>query len=379
MNTRIIGFALGAMLASTTAASATSLVFAHGYPTTHPLSVTYDRFIEHVQQNSDIELTVHSGGSLLNLIETSPGVRDRVVDIGTILTAYYLAEFPNPNLIANMSMLITAGHVLDAPGTAMAGATMEYIFFECDDCRQDYARQNQIYLGSFATPAFDLLCRDSVRSVEDVAGKRLRSAAANYGRWAEHFGGVQVSVPANEIYESLSQGIVDCAMNAASEITGYQLHEVISSATVGFLGGVFSGVDPHNVNIETWRELSEDHRRVLLEASARGVAAATANFQKVATENTVNGPSMGVEIIRATDEMIAANLEFVEGDMAVVERQFSQEYGVQNTTEKMERIRALIDRWRDLTRDWDHSEESLHKLYQDEIFSKIDVSTYGMN
>jgi len=379
MRSLLAGLAVSTILfaGAATPSAATSLVFAHGYPTTHPLSVTYDRFIAYVKENSDIELTVHPGGSLLSLTETSPGLRDGVADIGTVLTPYYLAEFPNSNLIANLSMLVTAGQPHKAPGAVMAGATMEYIF-NCEDCQADYARQNQVYIGSLSTAGFDLLCRTPIRSVADVKGKRLRSAAANFGRWAEHFGGIQVTVPANEIYEALSQGIVDCAMNSISELTGYQLHEVIRSATFGFLGGVFAGVDPHNVNLEAWRGLSEEHRRILLEASARGVAAATANYYAVAADNEKKAPSMGVEVIQASEEMIAANNEFVQKDIAVIERQFTQEYGVQSADKKVERARALIDRWRALLADWDGTEEGLLKTYKDEIFSKIDVSSYGM-
>jgi len=379
MKSTIVSVAAAAVLATTGSAAAIELVFAHGYPTTHPLSVTYDRFIPSVEESSDITLTVHPGGSLLTLLETSPGLRDGVVDIGTVLTPYYLAEFPDSNLVANLSMLVTAGRPHHAPGAVMAGATMEYIFFNCEDCQADYASQNQVYLGSLSTAGFDLLCRQPIRSVEDVSGKRLRSAAANFGRWAEHFGGIQVSVPANELYEALSQGIVDCAMNSISELTGYQLHEIVSYATIGFLGGVFSGVDPHNVNRNTWQKLTEQQRSALLDASAKGVAAATANYYAVSAENIAKAPDMGVEVIQATDAMIEANNAFVEQDLAVIEKQFTEDYGVENAGEKIALARSLIERWREMLADWDGTEESLVEIYRREIFSRIDVSSYAVD
>jgi TRAP-type C4-dicarboxylate transport system substrate-binding protein len=354
---------------------AKDLVLSHGYPTTHHLSVTYKRFADYIAQNSDIKLTIHPGGALTSLTETSPALRDGVIDMGTVNPPYYLAEFPDSNLVANLSMLATTGKSVEAPGAVMVGAAMEYIFFNCEDCQADYARQNQIYLGSLS----DLLCSKPIRTVEDVRGKRLRSGAANFGRWAEHFGGVQVQLPGGEIYESLSQGVVDCTMQSVSDITGYQLNEVAKFATLGFLGGVFSGIDPHNINIETWRSLTDKQRRVLLDASARGVAAATHSFYKVAKDNVEKAPEMGVEIIRATDKMIEENQKFVEQDIKVIERQFSDEYGVKDTSAKIEKVRGLIDRWRGLLADWDGKEESLAKIFSEEIFSKVDASTYGMN
>lgn len=360
-------------------ASALDLVLAHGYPPTHHLSVTYERFAEHLQENSDINLTIHSGGALTSLVETSQALRDGVMDIGTVLPPYYLAEFPNPNLVANLSMLVTAGEHVEAPGAVMAGASMEYLFFNCEDCQTDYLNQGQVYLGSLSTSTFDLLCSSPIRTVEDVAGKRLRSGAANFGRWAEHFGGVQVQLPGGEIYESLSQGVVDCTMQSVSDITGYQLYEVANHVTLGFLGGVFSGIDPHNVNVETWRSLTDEQRRVLLDASARGVAASTYSFYHVANTNVERADEFNIEIIRATDEMIAANLEFVEQDIEIIETQFSNEYGVQDTASKIEIIEQLLARWRDLLADWDGQEDSLARIYNEEIFSRVDESTYGMN
>jgi len=361
------------------ASMAKDLVLSHGYPTTHHLSVTYTRFADYVAKNSDIKLTIHPGGALTSLTETSPALRDGVIDLGTVNPPYYLAEFPNSNLVANLSMLATIGKEVKAPGAVMVGAAMEYIFFNCEDCQQDYARQGQVYLGSLSTSTFDLLCSKPIRSVADVRGKRLRSGAANFGRWAEHFGGVQVQLPGGEIYESLSQGVVDCTMQSVSDMTCYQLNEVAKFATLGFLGGVFSGIDPHNINIETWRSLTDQQRRVLLDASARGVAAATHSFYKVAQDNVEKAPELGVEIIRATDEMVAANQKFVEDDIKIIEAQFSKEYGVKDTQAKIEKVRGLIDRWRGLIANWDGQEESLAQLFSQEIFSKIDASTYGMN
>lgn len=365
--------------AAPTTSLALDLVLSHGYPPTHHLSVTYERFKDYVEKNSDIDLTIHAGGALTSLTETSQALRDGVVDIGTVLPPYYLAEFPNANLVANLSMLATVGEEVDAPGPVMVGATMEYIFFNCEDCHQEYAQQGQIYLGSLSTSTFDLLCSSPIRTIEDVKGKRLRSGAANFGRWAEYFGGVQVSLPGGEIYESLSQGVVDCTMQSVSDITGYQLYEVAKYATLGFLGGVFSGIDPHNVNVDTWRSLTDEQRRVLLDASARGVAASTYSFYKVAKDNVEKAPEMGVEIIFATDEMVAANKEFVEQDIPVIEQQFSNDYGVQNTEAKIEKIRDLIERWKGIMAGWDGQEESLARIFSEEIFSKVDEKTYGMN
>ena len=77
--------------------------------------------------------------------------------------------------------------------------------------------------------------------------------------------------------------------------------------------------------------------------------------------------------------MIAANTEFVQQDLGVIERQFTNDYGVTDTAAKIEKISALVDRWKGLLAGWDGSEEALAKLYVDEIFSRVDPAAHGMN
>jgi hypothetical protein len=84
-----------------------------------------------------------------------------------------------------------------------------------------------------------------------------------------------------------------------------------------------------------------------------------------------------VEIIQATDEMVAANNEFVQKDVGVIEQQFKTEYGVRNVGAKIEEIRALIDHWKTSVADVE-SEEELAQLYWNEIFAKLDPARYGM-
>ena len=336
----------------------------------------YKAFADYIQANSDLKIKVFSM-SLLNLKETPPGIRDGVADIGFVLPPYFPAEYAESNLAANLTMLATTGRQVDSPGAAMAGAMSEYIF-NCPDCLAEYKKQNQVYLGTGSSPTYIMLCTKEVRTLEDLKGKKYRSGAANFGRWAEHFGGVKVSIPGNDIYEAMGQGVVDCAMLSATELTNLSLFDITKFVTRRIPGGVFAGIATNNFNVDVWQGLSTKERQVVLRASAKMQADLTWKYYSEAQKNLDASPGKGIEVIEPTAEIMAESDKFVKGDLAVIEKQFTTDYGVSNAAAKIEQVTKLVEKWKTLTADIADDPKALEKLYWDEVFSKIDAATFGM-
>lgn len=371
--------AAAAATALASPASAQEFRLASGYPQTSPAFKATVSFVKYLEENSDMKVQVHHSGSLLSFTEIPSGLRDGIADIGVILPPYYPSEFPESNLAANLSMLMTNGAPVNGPGAAMAGVMADYIF-NCDDCQAGYKRHNQVYLGSLSSSTFDLLCRDAaVRSPDDLKGRKVRVGAANFGRFVEFYGGVQVAIPANEMYEAVAQGVADCVANSVSDLTGYQMADVVKFAMLDIPGGVYSGVDPQNFNREVWAGLSEDQRRIVLRAGAAGAAGATAEYFADARRNMESAASKGVEVVPANDAIRAATKAFVDADLPVIAKQFKEQFGLQNVDAKMEKIADLIDKWKGLVAGWDGTEAALADLYWNEVFSKVDVSSYGLD
>ena len=119
LKTAWVPLALAASLASS-AAVAEPLKAAVGLPPKNSTVVSYEAFADYVAERSDLEIKVYSL-SLLSMKETSPGIRDGLADLGFVLPVYYPAEFAESNLVANLSMLSTAGTQVASPGAAMTG------------------------------------------------------------------------------------------------------------------------------------------------------------------------------------------------------------------------------------------------------------------
>ena len=363
--------------AMVTDASAKTLKSAVGLATSSAQFYAHQRFADYVKEHSDLKIKVFSM-SLLNLKETPPGVRDGIADMGFVLPPYYPAEYAENNLASNLSMLSTTGRQVESPGAAMAGATSEYTYFHCPECLAEYKKQNQIYLGTGASPTYINLCTTPLRSLEDLKGKKYRSGAANFGRWAEHFGGIKVSIPGNDIYEAMDQGVIDCAMLSATELTNLSLFDLTKFVVRRIPGGVFSGVATINVNRDSWQDLTTAERKVFLQGAARINADLTWKYYSDAKKNIDASPAKGIEVIEPGPEIMKASGEFVKGDVKIIAAQFTKDYGLKNVDPKIAKITELIEKWKGLTADIADDPEALTKLYWDEIFSKIDPATFGM-
>lgn len=360
------------------AAQAEQLRIAIGQPETHSHSYGLNRYAEYIEANTDLDTKVYQM-SLLNLSEIPDGLRDGIVSMGNVVTAYKPAEYSELNLIANLSMLATLGEVGEVPAAAMSGAVMEYTLFECPDCLNQFKAQNQVFLGSASTSPYILLCREPVNTLADLKGKKLRSGAANFGRWAEHVGGVKVSLPGNEIYDALSQGVVDCAMLAVTTLIEASHIDVTKALLFGVPGGVFAGLADNAVNRDFWQGLTDEQRAVLIEGTAAMVADIVMYQRQTEIEALELARSKGLVISEANEETMADYDAFVKGDIAVIAEEMSSQYGIADAEAKIGKASALIEKWKGLTRDIGGGDvEALTEIYRTEILSRLDPATYAM-
>lgn len=64
-----------------------------------------------------------------------------------------------------------------------------------------------------------LYCRDEITSLNDLAGRKVRSSGASQADFVEHFGGTGVNMSFGEVQQGLAQGVIDCAITGL--LSGY--------------------------------------------------------------------------------------------------------------------------------------------------------------
>lgn len=366
-------------LAVSSPALAQNLNFAYGYPENSAIGIGVADYKAAVEERSEGSLTVQGFPmSLLSLSETSPGVRDGLADVGFVLTPYLPSEYATNLFLHELNLLITlAENPTGKEPLAYTGAMLEYTFNDCPECLAEYQEQNQVYTGGGVTPLYNLLCKDvQITSIEDLEGKRLRAGGAGFVRFAEKFGAQGVRLPVNEVYEGLDQGILDCAMNSAPELTNYNLHEVVTDITLAVPGGAFAGVSSANINADRWKSLTDDQREALLWGGAQMTASTTWGFYSDDAVAIQNAKDKGINILEPEPELAAAVKEFASEDLGIVSDLFRDTYGVERANEIRDEFTPILEKWYGLVEDID-SKEELQQLYWDEVISKVDPATYA--
>lgn len=357
---------------SSQAAIGKELKIGIGLPPTHAANFGIESFAKTLKEQSagDLNVKIYTM-SLLSLSQMLTGIRDGVVDAGFLLPPMFAADLPESQLLPDLAMLGTNPY-------AVAGAVTEYTF-NCQPCLNERLKHNMVYMGSASSDPYWIMSTKKISTLDELKGKKLRSGAAPYARWAQHFGTVAVSMPGNQIFEAVSQGTIDGAMISVTELSALRLIDVVKHITVGLPGGTFHGVDSTNFNRATWRSLSEAQRRAVLDSAATTTAAITWKYVSEGARNLRDAQQKGIQIHQPAPDVVARSKAFVESDLATVAQAAQKNFGTTNADEKVTRFRQLLDKWEKLTpasTNWDAA--ALGEIYRREIFSKIDAKTYGL-
>ncbi len=365
-----------AFTATATGAQERTIKLSSGFPESGVPAQAFAVVADYLAENSNIRAEVFSM-SLLSFAETTGGIRDGITDAGYVLTPYFQAEFSETNMVADMTLLVRSG--TKAPALAMAGAVTEYVMLECPDCIAEYTEQNQLFLSGGASTEYSMVCKNPITSLADLKGISVRSGAGVFGRWTEHFGGTKVSIPGSEMYEALSQGVVDCTLSGLADVTSFQLMDVAKHIVFNAPGGVFGGAASMNLNLDLWRDMSADERKAMLDAGSLMTAATAVMYTSQAVTSEEEIKAAGVTISPIPADIDAATNDFIASDLAVIEQQFTDLYGVENAGEKIKVMTGLIEKWKGLVDDVAPGDiEAYRAMLVSEIYSKIDPEVYGM-
>jgi TRAP-type C4-dicarboxylate transport system substrate-binding protein len=241
----------------------------------------------------------------------------------------------------------------------------------CAECQAEFAANGQVYLGSDATPIYNLLTVRPVRSVADLAGMRIRTGAPLYAAFVEELGGEAAQIPSSELFESLSQGVIDGTFSANHEIIANRLGDVIEYVTE-IEEGFFNSAASTTASRLLWDRMGPEERAALARASQHGLAVGLFGFNADAEKAR---EIEGIEFIPMDETLAEAKAAFNEKHLAAAAA-ILEERGVTDAQAKIDRYAALIEKWEGLIPEGISAEE-LGELRYEEIFSKLDMGAYG--
>jgi len=175
-----------------------------------------------------------------------------VFDIGHIVVGYSVADDPiieGLELATLIQDVDTGRKALEAYRPVIAESLA--------------ANHNLVLLGVYPNPSQVLYCREPVKSLADLKGRKVRFYGASMNDFLEEAGATGVSVPLAEVVPALQRGVVDCAISGT--LTGYSFKfpEVSKHLYTMRFGW---GLTLIAANKAKWDALTEDQRTKALEA-----------------------------------------------------------------------------------------------------------------
>lgn len=334
MLTRFLMPAIGAVLAlSFSAAAAKELRFAHQFPTSHfAVKLAIDPFAAGVAEKTGGELTmkIFPAEQLAKASGLLDAVRNRVADVAFVGVTYVTEKMPLTSVVELPGLVNNVARGYQAFQTV----TQERI------AELEHLPQGVKPIFVALTPPYQFVLRDTetLDSVDQLAGKKLRVPGATGALAVESVGGVAVQIPASDLYVGLDRGTVDGAISTSASVNSLKLNEVTSLITTNAAMGTVAFV--LFVNGDVWEELSDSQRAAVQEVGATvGANAATVMDGVVAKAYKALGDA-GMNVVAMPDPMVAE----LNGRLKAVETKWLEDVGARNPAagEVLERFKALL-------------------------------------
>jgi len=352
---------------NTASLAETKIVYANYLGLKHPTNPALERFFKRVtdQTKGEVKWEGHFASSLLGPKDIPAGVRDGVADAGYFVGVYVPSEMPLDNYVGDFAFI-------NDDALVMTGVLNELVLLNCEECDNEYRNGFKTqYLGTYALTEYFLQCKKEYRSLADFKNKKIRGFAG-WTAMIKAMGAVPVSISANEMYEALERGTIDCATHSITNQRTRSLGEVAHNVVMNSLGG-FMGASLMNMRLDKWKALTPEQRTVILK-----------NIPKLVTDSAMNYINLDIEVRK---EMEAKGNKFYKGDKDLADFivKFRADYlkntapkkgakrGVKNPEKIAKEIHRLRDKWVALLKKHGRDQKTFEKLLWDEIYSKVPV------
>lgn len=239
-----------------------------------------------------LQVNVFPGGALgKNPTQQLKLVLDGVADIAWIVMGLTPGRFDDTDVVALPFGTENASEASLALWRLYAGQH----FAGFDDLK---------VLGIAATPPVKIHSTVPIRSVEDIRGKRIRTAGDHLVKVVQALGGVPVTMSGGQIAESLSRGVIDMTLNNWGFVGDFKVNEVTSHHLTVPMGAVAVMIAMRKSRYES---LPEAARAAIDKSSGEVLSRRLGTvFDEIETDYAERVAKSGRNMVRAPNEGEAA-------------------------------------------------------------------------
>lgn len=232
-----------------------TLTFGHPFPAVHPIQVNaLEPYAQAVNEatNGAVTIEFQPGGALAAAPATFENTVAGGQDMGWALQGYHAGVFPVTEIVEQPFQFTSA---------VQATQTLWDLYDQFPAFQDEYSEVQ--LLGLWTHDVGDIWTSDTqVQTVEDMQGLTLRFPTSMMSRVMEAMGASTVGMPAPEIFDSLSTGVIDGLSIAVSGLESFQLYPELQYGTQC---NCYVAAQYLVMNLDTWNGLTPDAQQVMLD------------------------------------------------------------------------------------------------------------------
>jgi TRAP-type C4-dicarboxylate transport system substrate-binding protein len=136
---------------------------------------------------------------------------------------------------------------------------------------------------------------------EDVAGMKVRSAGATFAQMWAGAGASVVSIPSNEVYNAMQQGVIQGTDTSTGSFVSFRLYEQVKCITAPGDNAMWFMYEPVLISKRSWDKLNDAQKKALTAASKKAENYFNVESKKLDDEMVEVFKKNNVKVVSMTD------------------------------------------------------------------------------
>jgi TRAP-type C4-dicarboxylate transport system substrate-binding protein len=177
--------------------------------------IAMQEFMERVTEETDGKITfdTYYAAALHPVTEAVSAIETGLTDIT------FVSPSNVPDLLpAALWELTVAQGAIDPefPQSLIQGTPVQFAAYQSDVLADELAGHDAVTLATWGTASNSAICKPEVTSVDQAAGRTIRTPGPPFTDEVAELGMTSVTLPVTDVYEGLQRGVIDCFMNVIS-------------------------------------------------------------------------------------------------------------------------------------------------------------------
>ena len=178
-------------------------------------------------------------------------------------------------------------------------------------------------LGMFSFQAQILFCRNEIKGLADLKGRKVRTSGASQADFVSYFGGSGINMAFGEVQQALQNGVIDCAITGT--LGGYKA-KWYDGAKYLFALPINWGAGLSGMNMSSWRKLDAATQKTLLGGKGANLADMTSIGLPVPPGFTITTECCD-GYYKSGKKLPAGLMDEVRKNVAILEKETGKKFG----------------------------------------------------